>query len=100
MDIGIGGIKTEGWKFRDANSVSTTLPASTSGESASLRIFSPSVTAGSRHRHGRKPTVDARHSVSLIALINKGQSGGGQGEGGRERVGRRREGKRAEVGGR
>ena len=23
---------------------------------------------------GRKPAVDARHSVSLIALINKGQS--------------------------
>lgn len=41
----------------------------------------PERTAGSRHRHGRKPTVDARHSVSLIALINKGQSGGGQGPG-------------------
>lgn len=41
----------------------------------------PERTAGSRHRHGRKPTVDARHYVSLIALINKGQSGGGQGPG-------------------
>lgn len=35
----------------------------------------PERAAGPRHRHGRKPAVDARHSVSLIALINKGQSG-------------------------
>lgn len=28
----------------------------------------------SRHRQRIKPTVDGRHSVSLIALINKGQS--------------------------
>lgn len=66
----------------------------------------PERTAGSRHRHGRKPTVDARHSVSLIALINKGQSGGGQGPGERaiererERVGRRREGKKRRLEGR
>lgn len=84
--------------FRDANSVYIDNPLCLREWWIRFPAYIlPERTVGSRHRHGRKPTVDARHSVSLIALINKGQSGGGQGAG--ERARERMSGEKGRSGG-